>query len=446
MRTRHKIPTIFNLSMVDVLCCALGCVILLWLVNFREAKRRTLAAGETAVKLDAANQELAALRSRLTDAHQQLAALQGERDAAVMRAEMTARDRDKVRGQLSDVEDRLSKKTVDAQALTRSLALTEKEREALQALLRDKEALARAAAKDAEGLNLRLRDADTQMAKLRSLADRLPGLERDLAALRDKSTNGASRLLTLERELLERTKELATARASIDDLRNDKKTLAIEVAKVRADADNRFAGISLTGRRVIFLIDMSGSMEFIDEQTPDPSKWQGVCDTFAKIARSLPDLEKFQVIGFTKEATFVLGGEGRWLDFDGRTSVEQARRALTAVKPKGATNMYAAFEAAFRYRALGLDTIYVLSDGLPNIGAGLKPEQAAAKMKDTEKAEILGAYVRKTLKSTWNRAGIDKSRVRINAVGFFYESPDVGAFLWALARENDGSFVGMSRP
>ena len=36
--------------------------------------------------------------------------------------------------------------------------------------------------------------------------------------------------------------------------------------------------------------------------------------------------------------------------------------------------------------------------------------------------------------------------VRINAVGFFYESPDVGAFLWALARENEGSFVGMSKP
>jgi hypothetical protein len=38
------------------------------------------------------------------------------------------------------------------------------------------------------------------------------------------------------------------------------------------------------------------------------------------------------------------------------------------------------------------------------------------------------------------------AKVRINSIGFFYESPDVGAFLWALSRENDGSFVGMSRP
>src|SRR5947209_5466870 len=38
MPVRHRIPSIFTLSMVDVLCCALGCVILLWLLNLREAK------------------------------------------------------------------------------------------------------------------------------------------------------------------------------------------------------------------------------------------------------------------------------------------------------------------------------------------------------------------------------------------------------------------------
>ena len=52
----------------------------------------------------------------------------------------------------------------------------------------------------------------------------------------------------------------------------------------------------------------------------------------------------------------------------------------------------------------------------------------------------------KKLKSEWNRSYSGRPKVRINTVGFFYESPDVGAFLWALARENDGSFVGMSKP
>src|SRR5438045_2093684 len=37
MRIRHKIPSIFSLSMVDVLCCALGCVILLWLLSAKQS-------------------------------------------------------------------------------------------------------------------------------------------------------------------------------------------------------------------------------------------------------------------------------------------------------------------------------------------------------------------------------------------------------------------------
>src|SRR5262249_23218760 len=138
-------------------------------------------------------------------------------------------------------------------------------------------------------------------------------------------------------------------------------------------------------------------------------------------------------------------GPGRWLDLDPKTSVPQVEKALTAIKPRGNTDMHVAFDAAFKLRSQGLDTIYVLSDGLPNIGEGLAPEKAR-NLKETERAEILGRYIRNKLKREWNLARAGQPRVRINAVGFFYESPDVGAFLWALARENDGSFVGMSKP
>src|SRR5215467_7681220 len=75
MRVRHRIPSIFNLSMVDVLCCALGCVILLWLLNLREARRRAEEAGRTDQQLTATLRDLAAtaeerdgLRRRLAEA------------------------------------------------------------------------------------------------------------------------------------------------------------------------------------------------------------------------------------------------------------------------------------------------------------------------------------------------------------------------------------------
>ena len=122
-------------------------------------------------------------------------------------------------------------------------------------------------------------------------------------------------------------------------------------------------------------------------------------------------------------------------------------KTLAAVKPNGGTNMYSAMEAVFRMRPQGLDTVYFLSDGIPNIGEGVTPEEIkAGKLTDVEVGSRLGAAVRKKLKTDWNRALDGMPRVHINTVGFFYESPDVGAFLWALARENDGSFVGMSKP
>jgi hypothetical protein len=60
----------------------------------------------------------------------------------------------------------------------------------------------------------------------------------------------------------------------------------------------------------------------------------------------------------------MFGNEDRWLDFDPLTSPGKVAEALAAVKPKGNSDMFTAFKAAFRLRSLGLDTIYLFSDGL----------------------------------------------------------------------------------
>src|SRR5262249_40204603 len=152
----------------------------------------------------------------------------------------------------------------------------------------------------------------------------------------------------------------------------------------------------------IFLVDMSGSMELVDIRTPAANKWAGVRETLAKVMRSLPDLEKFQVILFSEKFSYLLGNDGRWLDFDPKTSADHTFRALAAIKPTGGTNMHDAFEAAFRYRSEGLDTIYVLSDGLPNMGPGLTQAQQTS-LKEVEQSEILAKYIRNLLRQDWNR-------------------------------------------
>lgn len=593
MRTRHRIPALFNLSMVDVLCCALGCVVLLWLINFREVKRRVLlAAGQNEQSVaDARGQlermaaELAALREKLGAAEhltlnhaEQVLRAQGDRDQARFRTESALKERDQFRRDLetarqrqaqrdqeiaalkkdlaaagdrvaqltrerdglsrelaglktdkarieqrlvektqeqgslakelaalrasrdtldrqlaqrmlaqsdllkeigglktanSALQDRVHRKTEESAILVRDLAAAEKQIAVLQGQVREKEARALAAARTADELADRYRDAEGRVKQLQGKGDLMNGLRAEADAYRTKLVAAEVRIRDLERDLdrnrkdladaskgmqglddtrkllardiASRSTELADARLRIQELQNERKALIEQVARVQALDDYRFAGISLTGRRVVFLVDMSGSMELVDERTPAPDKWKSVRETLAKIMRSLPDLEKFQIILFSDKVLYPLGQEGRWIDYDPRTSVSRVTQELAAARPRGNTNMYIALEAAFRLRAEGLESIYFLSDGLPNIGPGLNPE-TSTKLKETERAELLARHVRQVLHSDWNRPQPNRPRVRINTIGFFYESPDVGAFLWALSRENEGSFVGMSKP
>ena len=119
---------------------------------------------------------------------------------------------------------------------------------------------------------------------------------------------------------------------------------------------------------------------------------------------------------------------------------------LLKVVPEGDTNLYSAFDLAFGLRSQGLDTIYLFSDGLPTSGPGLTTAQENANLDEAKRSEILGDFLLYQLRTRWNPTTASSVRVRINSIGFFYQSPNVGAFLWSLSRENDGSFVGMSRP
>jgi predicted nucleic acid-binding Zn-ribbon protein len=452
MQTRHRIPSVFNLSMVDVLCCALGCVIMLWLLNSRDAKDRAREAGSTRSRLAVAETSLAGLDKEVKDLRDRLTRRTAEKekleeDIAALRsksaaaekelARLTSEQRDllKALAALKVVsagdKDKLRQKTLELRDLEKALAALKTQKVEVDKRLRSSEELVIQLRADIKGIRDKLASAEGRVLALeKDLADR----QKELAAA-GKNLSDAKRKLLLE---------LAEARVSIEDLKRDKRALTTQVARARAAADNRFAGIALTGKRVVFLVDMSGSMELVDEKTLAPEKWSGVRDTLSKVMRSLPDLEKFHVILFSDKVTYLLGNPNHWLDFDPKASADRVARELAKVKPTGGTNMYSAFAAAFRFRPAGLDTIYVLSDGLPNMGEGLTPEEAR-RLRENEQAEILSRYIRRKLKTDWNRPLAGK-RVRINTIGFFYESPDVGAFLWALARENDGSFVGMSRP
>jgi hypothetical protein len=487
MRVRHRIPSIFNLSMVDVLCCALGCVILLWLINLREAKNHEDSAAEQLLSAQR-EQALAAENARrsLNDrdsTYRQLEELRGKYLALVTEQSELEKKRAALALTSQELEEKLKAANTRVASLDAELAAEGKRLVVLTAQvteLKGKLSAAEARGNDLQaqaslvpGLRADLKLAGTRLAaaearardQIQEMADAkkvlqdLLGakqvLQRDLAnrdkelalarTYKDQWSAAEVRATMLEKQLGERVKELAASGTTLEALRNEKASLLVEAMRLKAAADNRFAGIALTGRRVVFLVDMSGSMELVDEKTPAPAKWTEVCGTVSKVMRSLPNLAKYQVILFSDRATFALGNEGQWIDYDPRSSADKVFQTLTATKPKGGTNMYTAMEAAFKYRASGLDTIYLLSDGLPNLGAGVPPETARV-LSEVELGARLSRHIRNSLNTDWNSPQRAEPRVRINTIGFFYESPDIGSFLWALARENDGSFVGMSKP
>ena len=281
-----------------------------------------------------------------------------------------------------------------------------------------------------------------QTAEMQKILDDLDA--KLLAAKKDLASSNAG----AKSQMKDLLKKLDEASATIIDLQGDKAKLADKYDKFQKDAETRFAGIVTSGRRVVFLVDISGSMAKRDAETADSTKWPIVVETIGKVMRSLPALEKYQVVVFSSSAKWLFGN-GEWQDYTGEKSIETVKSALLAEKPYDDTNLNAGLEKAFTLRnSGGLDAIYLFSDGLPTSGPGLTfaEQNRQPPLAEIERGEKLGKYIRRTLSNDWNRPLTGKPRVKIHAIGFFFESPDVGAFLWALARENEGSFVGMSKP
>ncbi len=443
MRTRHRPPSLVSMWMLDVFCCALGCVTLLWLLSTRDA-RDEAARNRTSVE--------------------QLARTESELRAAVAAAEATER---RLTGEKAALAARLSAEEESARGLSQQLAEAKQTLAAADAKLASESAKSSALAAErdrsaaragelaarlaasteaASGSAKSLKDAEQTLAAAQAQLAQLKG---DLARAQVASKARQDGMAAADAQSKQLQNELAAARASLIDLQGQKAKLADQFDKLKADAESRFAGVTLTGRKVVFLVDISGSMKLLDDKTPAPEKWDTVAETVAKVMRSLPDLAQFQLVVFSRRATVLLGSG--WEDYAGEASVGRVLAALKRTVPDGDTNLYEAFELAFGPRFTGLDAVYLFSDGLPTSGPGLTATEERT-LSVTDRSDKLAKHLLSTMRTTWNPrrpsgvGGKGANRVRVNCVGFFFESPDVGAFLWALARDNDGSFVGMSKP
>src|SRR5262249_41252804 len=112
MRVRHRTPSIFSISMVDVLCCALGCVILIWLNKEDESDLR----GASLSRKVAENKQLADLLARLD------------------------REKASAKKKIGDLEALLARRVKELEDLQKRLGLLVKERSDLREQVHDRTA------------------------------------------------------------------------------------------------------------------------------------------------------------------------------------------------------------------------------------------------------------------------------------------------------------------
>jgi hypothetical protein len=200
-----------------------------------------------------------------------------------------------------------------------------------------------------------------------------------------------------------------------------------------------FFGIRTESQRVLFVLDVSGSMDFAmvprDNPTDDPQK---PFDEPGQNEQSRLEVARNQLVtalgGIRDGGLFnlVLYASDVWTWEDELVAMEQDVRSdvlrfVDSLDAEGATNIFGALMRAFdlagvredgEWREPLVDTIFVLSDGKPSIGVVVEPKEILAAVRERNQA-----------------AGIV-----IHAIGL--SGAQDAAFLSALAGENGGTYVG----
>ena len=154
----------------------------------------------------------------------------------------------------------------------------------------------------------------------------------------------------------------------LDDL-----VAASEERKLRQISSAAFFGVRIESQRVLFIIDVSGSMNepmrarYVGELGPpriDVAK-----EELVKAVQSLDPGALFNIVAFS-------GGVDSWLE-DGVVgtddySREDAQVYIERLGAAGGTNLYGSLEFAFEDP--DVDTIFLLSDGEPSVGDVIDPQ------------------------------------------------------------------------
>lgn len=215
------------------------------------------------------------------------------------------------------------------------------------------------------------------------------------------------------------------------------------VADAKATSTNSFFGIPVAGSRVVFVVDISGSMMFPlvrREQTGPGSsgeiKWDLARKELTSAIENLSPDATFNVVFFSTAAE-------AWKPKPVAASPANKKAFLAhlaKVNPNGGTNVWAGLSTAMgpksadpNVRVSGdVDEIFVLSDGLPSVGDIIDPDHILASVRgvnEVSRIRINAVYI-----------GGDEERETQRSAGPRWDMTGP-QFMDKLATANGGKFL-----
>ena len=275
------------------------------------------------------------------------------------------------------------------------------------------------------------REAVRLREQIQAATDALPDLEGKQSASRTK-------LEQLQAELIALDAKVQALRAQAAD--TPPPTPGNASREIAGDGTRQYlSGLSVTGNRVVILVDTSASMlgytildvirtRNLDETTQrNAAKWKRALAAVDWLTSQLPSGGQFQLIAFNETAKPVTGSGWQLV---GKAKLDDAARALRAIVPSGGTSLHAAFGAV---SALGApaDQVFLLTDGLPTQGATPKTGAVSARQRL--------AHFNDALRNL-------KKGPAVNVILLPMEGdPQAAGAFWQLARATDGAYLAPSK-
>ena len=279
-------------------------------------------------------------------------------------------------------------------------------------------------------------EIDEQLVVARGLARRIMEKIQETRSLADQLSKTTSSVeqqqLKLNLKKLEKQKQQLEAelRKTGDDARR----------LVGAGTREYLTGLKLGGKRILILLDISGSMlddtivniirfrNMRDGLKRNAPKWIQTLRMIDWLVAKLPRDSQYQILLFNTKTRSVLPGlAGKWLSVSNKAELNSVIDALGAIVPEDGTNLELAFTAIDKLRPRP-DNVYLITDGLPTRGS---KKIRGTTITGKQRMDLFARAVKKV-----------PGNVPINIILVPLQGdPDAAYAFWRLAMTTDGSFL-----